>query len=140
VNEEQTEPSKCALVIADDLPPGLAANAAAVLAATLGRHIPPLIGPDLPDAAGQYHTGLVTIPLPVLKADRAQIKSLRAQAAAAEGLFVVDVTETAQKARTYPEYAQALAETPADALVYLGVGLCGSKRPIMKLTGSLPLL
>ncbi len=136
----RTELPKCTLIVADDLPPGLAANTAAVLAATLGKQIPALIGADLPDAAGLRHAGLVSVPLPILSASRAQIKQLWEQAAATDGLTVVDVTEPAQRARTYAEYARTLAETPAETLDYLGVALCGPKKSVTKLTGSLPLL
>jgi len=138
--EAVTELPKCVLVVADDLPPGLTANAVAVLAATLGQRLPALIGPDLPDADGQHHAGLVSVPLPVLKADRPALSALRARAIEIEGLLAVDVTETAQSAHTYPDYARALAETPASALVYVGIALCGPKKQIAKMTGSLPLL
>ena len=131
---------KCTLVVADDLPPGLAVNTAAVLAAALGKQVPALIGADLPDAAGLSHVGLVSVPLPILSASRTQIKQIREQAGTAEGLTVIDVTDPAQRARTYAEYAQALAETSAEALVYLGVALCGPKKSVTKFTGSLPLL
>ena len=122
------------------MPPGLAANTAAVLAATLGRQLPALIGPDLSDAAAQNHLGLVAVPPPILTAGREQIRSLRTQAALAGDSLVVDVTEVAQRARTYSEYARMLAETPAEALIYVGVALCGFRKQITKLTGSLPLL
>lgn len=124
IAEAITELPKCVLVVADDLPPGLTANAVAVLAATVGQH----------------HAGLVSVPLPVLKADRPALSALWARATETDGLLVVDVTETTQSAHMYPDYARALAKTSASALVYVGIALCGPKKQIAKMTGSLPLL
>src|SRR5215208_7555992 len=67
---------KCVLVVADDLPPGLAANAAAVLALSLGRRLPDLVGPDVRDGGGTTHAGLTWIPLPVLRAPRGALARL----------------------------------------------------------------
>ena len=82
----------------------------------------------------------VSVSLPVLKTARPALSALRARAIEIEGLLAVDVTETAQSAHTYPDYAWALAQTPAVALGYVGVALCGPKKQIARLTGSLPLL
>jgi hypothetical protein len=49
---------RCAIVIDADLAPGLAANAAAVLALTLGATVDGIVGPDLVDADGEVHPGL----------------------------------------------------------------------------------
>ncbi|WP_207956265.1 DUF2000 domain-containing protein [Rubrobacter marinus] len=131
---------KCVMVISGSLPVGLAVNAAGVLAATLGRRVEALVGPDVVDGSGERHAGLVRIPIPVLKADEEAIKSVRVRAAALEDLLVVDVTETAQSSRTYEEYEDRMASTRGDGLGYLGVALYGEKRAVNKLTGSLPLL
>src|SRR3954470_22743403 len=70
-------PERCVIVVDADLPPGLAANAAAVLALTLGAREPALAGADLVDADGREHPGLIPIGLPVLKAPRAALVDLR---------------------------------------------------------------
>jgi hypothetical protein len=57
------------MVIDGDLPRGLAVNAAGVLAVTLGRRIEGIVGPDVSDAFGEPHAGLVNVPIPVLAAD-----------------------------------------------------------------------
>jgi len=48
---------KCVIVIDRDLPPGLAANAAAALGMSLGAQVDGLIGPDVADADGVVHRG-----------------------------------------------------------------------------------
>ena len=131
---------KCVMVISESLPVGLAVNAAGVLAATLGRRVDGLVGPDVVDGSGERHAGLVRIPIPVLKADEEEIKRVRARAAEVEDLLVVDVTETAQSSRTYEEYEDRMSLTRGDGLGYLGVALYGEKRSVNKLTGNLPLL
>ena len=131
---------KCVMVISEELPVGLAVNAAGVLAATLGSKVETLVGEDVVDGSGERHAGLVRIPIPVLKADEEEIRSVRVRAAGLEGLLVVDVTETAQSSRTYEEYEERMALTRGDGLGYLGVALYGEKRSVNKLTGNLPLL
>ena len=131
---------KCVMVISESLPVGLAVNAAGVLAATLGRKVESLVGPDVVDGSGERHAGLVKIPIPVLKADEEAIRNVRSRASGVEGLLVVDVTETAQSSRTYEEYEDRMALTDGNGLGYLGVALYGEKRSVNKLTGNLPLL
>ena len=48
-------PERCVIVIDEALPPGLAANAAAVLALTLGREEPALVGAGFVDADEGAH-------------------------------------------------------------------------------------
>jgi hypothetical protein len=54
------------IVIDRDLPKGLAANAAAVLAHAFGARRPDLVGGDFSDATGATHAGLIPTGLPVL--------------------------------------------------------------------------
>ena len=55
---------RCVIVVDESLPAGLAANAAAVLALTLGAREPDLVGADFVDADAQPHPGLIPIGLP----------------------------------------------------------------------------
>jgi hypothetical protein len=135
----ETNPVKCVMIVADDLPPGLAVNTAAVLAITLGRKIEHIVGPDIPDRAGLIHTGLTWLPIPILTADSETLRGVRAQAAEQGDLLLVDVTDAAQEARTYETYERRLAETPPEDLVYRGVAIYGPKKRINGLTGRLPL-
>jgi hypothetical protein len=131
---------KCVMVIDDDLPRGLAVNAAGVLALTLGRRVESIVGPDVTDGSGSEHVGITTIPIPILKADAAQLRQIRLQAGDLEGLLVVDFTDAAQTTTTYDDYTRKIADMPTDRLAYLGVALYGPKKHVNKLTGSLPLV
>lgn len=131
---------KCVLVIDETLPIGLATNTATVLALTLGRRIETIVGPDVVDASKQVHTGITWLPIPILKAQADSIKAIRQQAAANEDLFVVDVSQIAQRERNYQSYTQKIADMSADELAYLGIALYGEKKVINRLTGNLPLL
>jgi hypothetical protein len=131
---------KVAIVVDAAMPAGLAANTAAVLALTLGRRFEALVGHDLKDGDGSVHPGITTVPMPILTADTATIRSIRDASVAGDGLFVVDFTNCAQRTRTYGDYAEQLEASTGDAIVYLGVALCGPKKMVQKLTGSLPLM
>jgi hypothetical protein len=134
------ETFKCVMVIAEGLPPGLAVNAAAVLAVTIGRSFPSVVGPDVVDGSGQKHAGLISITLPILKAQGDVIRQIRMRAGQINGLIIVDLTEPAQTARTYEDYLAQIAKIPAEELEYRGIALYGSKGIVNKLTGNLPLL
>ncbi|MGM1059803.1 DUF2000 domain-containing protein [Saccharothrix sp. Mg75] len=127
-------PTKLALVLRDDLPRNLAANAAAVLGLTLGARLPDLLGEDAKDADGTVHLGLNTHPVPVLVAPPEQLKALHR----AEGVLKVGFTEVARASRTYPEYLEALAVTPDPE--FTAVALYGPRTEVSRLTRRLRLL
>ena len=131
---------KCVMVVDTGLPVGLAVNAAAVLAVTLGRRIESIVGPDVADASGGLHIGLVDIPIPVLRAEAEVLGDVRSRAVATDGLLVVGFTDAAQTSKTYEDYTERMAASAPEDLRYLGVALYGDKRLVNKLTGSLPLL
>ena len=135
--------TKTVIVVNDDLPAGLVANAAAVLALTLtlGRRIDGIVGPDLKDASGQVHAGITTVPLPVLRASDSVLRRIRGEVGGDGGvLLVVDFTDAAQQTRTYDEYTRRLAGTAGDDLSYLGLALHGPAKIVNRFTGSLPLV
>ena len=133
------QPHRWVVVVEHGLPVGLAANTAAVLALTLGNTAPELIGPPVADADGRDYPGLTLLPLPVLTHHQAGLRDLAAAARAA-GLLGAVMTGTAQRAKTYPEYASQLAATPAVELHLVGIALLGPQAIVRRLTGSLPLL
>lgn len=55
-------------------------------------------------------------------------------------LAVVDFTDLAQSCRTYEEFTEKMKHTPSDDLHYFGITICGTKKKVNKLTGSMPLL
>ena len=127
------------IVVDEDLPAGLAANAAAVLALTLGAREPGLVGADFVDADAEPHPGLIPIGLPVLRASRVELVELRRRAGA-DGVKVVDFPVFGQQTNDYEEFRGMVASTPASDLSYLGVALSGSARAVRRLTGRLALL
>lgn len=133
--------TKCVLIIDDSLPLGVIANTAAVLAASLGRLYPEMIGEDLRDHQGQVHEGITTLALPILKGTPALLKTLRAQLLQSEpALLVVDLIRATRTTRSYAEYAAVLAQGPDAAIQYQGLGLLGERTAVTRLTGNLGLL
>jgi hypothetical protein len=130
---------RCAIVVDAELAPGPAANAAAVLAVTLGATVPGLAGQDLVDADGQVHPGLFEKGLPVLAAPRADLPGMRTRALEA-GVGVIDIPAVGQQTNDYGEVVAHVARTPAADLEYAGLALHGSRRAISRVTGTLPLL
>ena len=77
--------------------------------------------------------------LPVLSAPADRLPALRAEALAL-GLHVVDFATAGQQTTDYGAFAASVAATPTGALTYLGLALCGPRKPVRRLTGGLPLL
>lgn len=130
---------RCVIVVDQDLPPGLAANAAAVLALTLGAREPRLAGADFVDGDGESHPGLIPIGLPVLRATRDELVELR-QRAAADSVSVIDFPAFGQQTNDYDEFRGMVAATAAAELSYLGVAVSGPRRAVGRLTGRFALL
>ena len=53
---------------------------------------------------------------------------------------VVDFSDLAQGCKTYEEFIEKMGTTPETELNYLGIAICGAKKKVNKLTGSMPLL
>ena len=130
---------RCVIVVDQDLPSGLAADAAAVLALTLGAREPCLAGADFVDGDGESHPGLIPIGLPVLRATRDELVELR-QRAAADCVSVIDFPVFGQQTNNYDEFRGMVAATAAAELSYLGVAVSGSRRAVGRLTGRFALL
>lgn len=132
---------KCAVVVADTLPTGLAANAASVVTLTLGHLLgSDLVGPDVQDADGARHPGLVLVPVPVLVSTPDGVAAVARSATDDDAATVVPFSSLAQSCKTYSEYQQRVALLPTDGLDLVAVGLVAPRRLVNRLTGSLPLL
>lgn len=133
---------KCVMVIDDSLPSGVIANTAAIIGISFGKRFPEVVGCDVTDHSGKLHPGIIEFPVPILKADRDQIRSIRERLyePGFSDLTVVDFSDVAQGCRTYDEFIGKAAMTEESDLTYLGVGICGKKKLVNKLTGFLPLL
>jgi hypothetical protein len=127
------------IVIDRDLPKGLAANAAAVLAHGFGSHVPGHVGPDFEDAAGASHRGLIPTGLPVLGAGAGDLPALRA-AAVERDLLVVDLPAAGQQTTDYDEFRTAVAGADPGELRYLALLVSGPPKAVRSLTGSFGLL
>lgn len=134
--------NKCVMVIDEALPLGMIANTAGIMGLTLGKHMPETIGPEVLDKSGCSHLGIIQIPVPVLKADREKIKELRQRLYEPEfaALTVVDFSDVAQSCNVYDDYIRKAAMAEERSFQYFGIGICGEKKLVNKLTGSLPLL
>lgn len=133
---------KCVIVLDGSLPSGVAANTAAILGISLGKALPEMVGADVCDQANQTHPGIVEVPVPVLRGDAELLKTLRARLYGAEfsDVTVVDFSDLAQECHTYEEYEERMKGAGQGELRYLGLALCGRKKQVNRLTGSLPLL
>jgi hypothetical protein len=139
IEEAAAEPMRCVAVIDQTLPIGNAANAAAVLALTMGKRQPHLAGAPLIDAAGDAHPGLIPIGIPVLGAPADDLPAIRGKAVAA-GLEVVDFPVQGQQTNDYAEFQRLVSDTPPDALRYLGVMIYGAKKKVSRVVGRYSLL
>lgn len=136
----QTE--KCVMVLDETLPLGLAANAAAIMGITLGRELPGIVGQDVADRTGARHLGIITFPVPILKAAPAALKEIRERLYLPEfaDVTAVDFSDMAQGSKTYGEYMDKMAVSSEEELQYFGIAICGDKKKVNRLAGSLPLL
>lgn len=134
--------TKFVIVINENLPQGIAANTAAIIGMSLGKKLPEAVGRDVTDQSGSLHPGIVELPVPILKSSAETIQEIRniIQKVEYSSLTAVDFTDLAQGCRTYDEYIEKMALASDDSLKYFGIGLCGPKKKINRLTGSLPLM
>ncbi|MCM1500441.1 MAG: DUF2000 domain-containing protein [Clostridium sp.] len=133
---------KCVMVIDESLPLGIIANAAAIMGITLGKQMPEVVGADVYDRSGNGHLGITRFPVPILKGSREVIRTIRQRLYEPEfsDLTVVDFSDLAQGCKTYEEFIEKMQEVSETELEYFGVAICGPKKKVNKLTGSMPLL
>lgn len=133
---------KCVMVIDANLPVGIIANTAAIMGITLGKEMPEVVGRAVTDRSGNQHQGIIEFPIPILKGDAGLIKSLREKLYEAEylDLSVVDFSDLAQGCKTYGEFIDKMGMAYGTELNYLRIAICGAKKKVNQLTGSMPLL
>lgn len=132
-------PERCVIIVDRALPPGRAANAAAVLALTIGQRHPSLVGPPLVDVNGQSMPGLIPTGISVLAATQDELGAI-AIAGDVAGFDVLRFPVEGQKTKNYAEFLEAVAQVERGALCFVGVALVGDKKPISRLVGRLALL
>ena len=133
---------KSVMIIDENLPQGIIANTAAILGITLGKRMPDIVGCDVVNASQRNHLGITGVPIPILKGDADILKRLREDLYDDEfnDLIVIDFSDVAQKCNDYNDYIINASETYEDSYTYYGICICGNKKKINKLTGSMPLL
>lgn len=133
---------KCIMVIDEHLPLGIIANTAAIMGITLGKKMPEVVGADVSDKTGNAHLGIIEFPVPILKGNSESIREIREKLYESEfaELTVVDFSDLAQSCKTYEEFIVRMKNASETDLTYFGVAICGAKKKVNKLTGSLPLL
>lgn len=133
---------KCVMVIDGSLPTGIIANTAAILGITLGKLMPEVVGADVLDNTGKEHPGIIEFPVPVLKGDAEEIRKIRERLYEPEfsELTAADFSDLAQGCKTYGEFIGKMEGAAEEELHYLGIVVCGAKKKVNKLTGSMALL
>lgn len=133
---------KCVIVIDEHLPLGIITNTVAIMGITLGKKMPEVVGADVYDNTGKVHLGIIEFPVPILKGNAEIIKSIREKLYEREflDLTVVDFSDLAQSCKTYDEFTEKMKSVSETELSYFGIAICGAKRKVNKLTGSMPLL
>lgn len=133
---------KCVMIIDESLPLGIIANTAAIMGITLGKSMPEVVGADVYDRTGNKHAGIIEFPVPILRGNAETIKAIREKLYEPEfsELVVVDFSDMAQSCKTYEEFIDKMKAVSEDDLSYFGIAICGVKKKVNKLTGSMPLL
>lgn len=133
---------KCVMLIDGSLPLGIIANTAAIMGITLGKKRPEVVGADVTDRSGGRHPGIIEFPVPILRGTRAAIKQIREKLCQPgfQDLTTVDFSELAQGCKTYGEFTEKMGRADESTLQYYGIAICGPKKKVNQLTGSMPLL
>ncbi|NMB89041.1 MAG: DUF2000 domain-containing protein [Chloroflexi bacterium] len=130
---------RCVIIVDQGLPVGRCANAAAVIALTIGQRHPYLVGEPLQDASGFDHPGLIPIGITILAAPQAELTAIRQKGFEA-GCDVIDFPVEGQETTDYQAFRSAVAVIEPAQQRYSGVALVGAKKSVRKIVGHLPLL
>ncbi|MDI9222866.1 DUF2000 domain-containing protein [Pantoea sp. EA-12] len=130
---------RCTIVIDNQLPAGLAMNAASVIGISFGKLIDNLVGPDQQSGDGVNYPGVIYAPLPVLLAEGNTLRELQKTSCADEEIFAMPFSALAQSCKTYDEYGERIASAHSENIELVAIGLIGPKKKITRLTGNLKL-
>ncbi|HNU79498.1 MAG TPA: DUF2000 domain-containing protein [Bacillota bacterium] len=133
---------KCVMIIDENLPAGIIANATAALGISLASAVDGLIGKKLYDKDERLHQGITNIPIPILTLSKRELR-IRYDDLLEKNdpeILVIGFSEIAQKSLNYDDYGIKLAAARKDEIEYLGICIYGPKKKINKLTGNLKML
>lgn len=133
---------KCVMIIDENLPLGMVANTAAIMGISMGKEMPDVVGKDVFDKSGNRHLGIIEFPVPILKGNAESMQMIREKLYEPEfsDLTVVDFSDLAQGCKTYDAFIEKMTLMSETELRYLGIAICGAKKKVNKLTGSMGLL
>jgi hypothetical protein len=139
LDESAPQSTRCVIIVDQNLPAGRAANAAAVIALTLGKRHPHLAGPDLVDASGHAHPGLIPIGIAVLAAAAPDLGKIR-EKAVKDSIDVVDFPAQGQETTDYAEFGARVRNVATTEIQYVGVGLYGPRKSVGRIVARFSLL
>ena len=137
-----TQNEKCVMIIDENLPLGTAVNTAAIMGISIGKEMPEVVGKDVFDRSGNRHLGIIEFPVPILRGNTEIMQTIRKKLYEPEfsDLSVVDFSDLAQGCKTYDEFIGKMTLVSETELCYFGIAICGAKKKVNKLTGSMGLL
>ncbi len=133
---------KSTILIEDNLSVGLAMNSASVIGVSIGKLIENITGDDFNEREKMVYPGMLTTPLPILKASQLELLSIFLQARSDGLCIVIPFSKLAQSCKTYNEYCEKLSIVDKESIENIelsGVGLVGPEDTLEELTGSLEL-
>jgi hypothetical protein len=139
MHEQKKTAERCVIVVDSELAVGRAANAAAVIALTIGQRHPELVGPALIDASGHEHPGLIPIGITVLAASQSTLTDIRSKGLEARCDIVVFPVQ-GQQTTHYAAFVEAVAQIASEEMEYVGIALIGERKVISKIVANLALL
>lgn len=130
---------RCSIIIDQDLPSGLAINAASVIGVGMGCNVTNLVGKDLESLNGVSYPGVIYTPLPILTSSQKYLHQVFEAVKDEEDIYVMPFSSLAQSCKTYDEYEDKMSSANNKEIQLVAVGLIGSKKKVTKIIGSLPL-
>lgn len=130
--------TRCVIILNTGLSTGKAANAAAVLAVTVGQRHPTLIGAPLCDAAGCEFPGLISVGISVLSTSAASLCKLAAQAAS-NLVDCIVFPRDGQSTTDYLQLRDIVALGNFEHMEMSGIALIGDKKLLRGITNELVL-
>ncbi|MBA0048682.1 DUF2000 domain-containing protein [Mycobacteroides sp. LB1] len=131
---------KSVVLVDEELPIGLSANAVSVIGVSMGRALDGLVGPPLESRDGHRYPGVVLAPLPILVAPQMELRAKYLRAADDPDMIVFPFSNLAQSCKTYDEYEALLSAADSAEIPLSAVGIVGPRKSVNKLAGSFSLL